>query len=205
MAAYRLTRSTRLGRGRAVALDMPPPNRGSQAHLASCARCWTSQHSGASRRSPYWSRQGNAHSFCRLCVVYVCGLCVPRLLARKQLDDDELDLTLVLLMMMLFDARCCVVQWRATRGGLNNAIDLVRLIRKEHGDWFCVAVAGYVPNRGCVMASLPSQRFSPFPEAVNVSMCPSACMPPMCVWRAGTQKLTLSAGIRRTCHLPSKP
>lgn len=28
-------------------------------------------------------------------------------------------------------------------GGLNNAIDLVRLIREEHGDYFCVAVAGY--------------------------------------------------------------
>jgi methylenetetrahydrofolate reductase (NADPH) len=27
--------------------------------------------------------------------------------------------------------------------GLSYAIDLVRLIRREHGDYFCIAVAGH--------------------------------------------------------------
>ncbi|CAN0144090.1 unnamed protein product [Ascophyllum nodosum] len=33
--------------------------------------------------------------------------------------------------------------WEAAEGGLRHAIDLVRLIRKEHGDYFGVAVAGH--------------------------------------------------------------
>lgn len=37
---------------------------------------------------------------------------------------------------------CCHNQWRPVAGGLSNAVDLVRLIREEHGDYFCVAVAG---------------------------------------------------------------
>jgi methylenetetrahydrofolate reductase (NADPH) len=34
-------------------------------------------------------------------------------------------------------------KWQAVPGGFSNAIELVRLIRELHGDWFCVAVAGY--------------------------------------------------------------
>lgn len=34
-------------------------------------------------------------------------------------------------------------KWQRTAGGFSNAVELVRLIREEHGDWFCVAVAGY--------------------------------------------------------------
>ena len=34
-------------------------------------------------------------------------------------------------------------QWRPPRGGFRNAIELVRLIREEHGDYFCIGVAGY--------------------------------------------------------------
>lgn len=34
-------------------------------------------------------------------------------------------------------------RWRPCKGGFKNAVELVRLIRKEHGDYFCVAVAGY--------------------------------------------------------------
>lgn len=33
--------------------------------------------------------------------------------------------------------------WRPVAGGLANAVELVRLIREEHGDYFCVAVAAY--------------------------------------------------------------
>ncbi|KAI9190047.1 methylenetetrahydrofolate reductase (NAD(P)H) met13 [Blastocladiella emersonii ATCC 22665] len=33
--------------------------------------------------------------------------------------------------------------WTACDGGFNHAIDLVRYIREKHGDWFCIAVAGY--------------------------------------------------------------
>ncbi len=34
-------------------------------------------------------------------------------------------------------------KWQATEGGFNNAVDLVRYIKEQHGDWFGVAVAGY--------------------------------------------------------------
>jgi methylenetetrahydrofolate reductase (NADPH) len=34
-------------------------------------------------------------------------------------------------------------KWEATAGGLTNAIDLVKLIREEHGDYFGIAVAGH--------------------------------------------------------------
>jgi len=33
--------------------------------------------------------------------------------------------------------------WGAVNNGFNNAIELVRLIRSEHGDHFCIGVAGY--------------------------------------------------------------
>jgi len=34
-------------------------------------------------------------------------------------------------------------EWTATEGGFNCALDLVKYIRKETGDYFCVAIAGY--------------------------------------------------------------
>ena len=33
--------------------------------------------------------------------------------------------------------------WAATEGGFNCALDLVKYIRAEHGDYFCLSVAGY--------------------------------------------------------------
>lgn len=33
--------------------------------------------------------------------------------------------------------------WEAAEGGLRHAVDLVRLIREEHGDYFGIAVAGH--------------------------------------------------------------
>lgn len=33
--------------------------------------------------------------------------------------------------------------WEKTEGGLSYGVDLVKLIREEHGDWFGIAVAGY--------------------------------------------------------------
>jgi len=33
--------------------------------------------------------------------------------------------------------------WEATEGGFNCALDLVKYIRAEHGDYFCLSVAGY--------------------------------------------------------------
>jgi len=35
------------------------------------------------------------------------------------------------------------ISWEPTPGGCNSAIDLVKLIRKEHGNYFCIAVAGF--------------------------------------------------------------
>ncbi|DAZ93974.1 TPA: hypothetical protein N0F65_005485, partial [Lagenidium giganteum] len=34
-------------------------------------------------------------------------------------------------------------RWKPIPNGLNNAVDLIRLIREEHGDYFCIACAGY--------------------------------------------------------------
>jgi methylenetetrahydrofolate reductase (NADPH) len=34
-------------------------------------------------------------------------------------------------------------KWKPVPGGFSNAVELVRMIREEHGDFFCVAVAGY--------------------------------------------------------------
>jgi len=34
-------------------------------------------------------------------------------------------------------------KWTATEGGFNSALDLVQFIRKNHGDYFCMSVAGY--------------------------------------------------------------
>jgi len=34
-------------------------------------------------------------------------------------------------------------KWTATEGGFNSALDLVRFIRKNHGDYFSISVAGY--------------------------------------------------------------
>merc|ERR1719359_2135792 len=34
-------------------------------------------------------------------------------------------------------------EWTATEGGFSHAVDLVRFIRKEFGDFFCIAIAAY--------------------------------------------------------------
>jgi methylenetetrahydrofolate reductase (NADPH) len=34
-------------------------------------------------------------------------------------------------------------KWAAVEGGFNNAVDLVRYVREQHGDWFGISVAGY--------------------------------------------------------------
>jgi len=34
-------------------------------------------------------------------------------------------------------------KWEATEGGFAYAADLVKYIREEHGDHFCICVAGY--------------------------------------------------------------
>jgi methylenetetrahydrofolate reductase (NADPH) len=40
---------------------------------------------------------------------------------------------------------CCAgaPQWEPVSGGVRNAAELVRLIRQEHGDYFCIFVAGH--------------------------------------------------------------
>lgn len=34
-------------------------------------------------------------------------------------------------------------EWKPIPGGCKNAIDLVKLIRQEHGDYFCIGIAGF--------------------------------------------------------------
>jgi methylenetetrahydrofolate reductase (NADPH) len=50
------------------------------------------------------------------------------------------------------------INWRPIKDGLNNAIDLVKLIRAEHGDYFCIAVAGFPEGHPY---SAPSRNASP--------------------------------------------
>ena len=45
-------------------------------------------------------------------------------------------------------------------GGLDNAIDLVRLIRAEHGDHFCIAVGGFPEGHPTTMANLSPRKLS---------------------------------------------
>lgn len=55
-------------------------------------------------------------------------------------------------------------QFKPVPGGFRNAIDLVRLIRAEHDDYFCIAVAGYPEvhneawNSPCLPPSEQAQR-----------------------------------------------
>jgi methylenetetrahydrofolate reductase (NADPH) len=68
------------------------------------------------------------------------------------------NLAIYYLLLLLLQARAAGIQnvlalrgdpskgsakWEATAGGLTNAIDLVKLIREEHGDYFGIAVAGH--------------------------------------------------------------
>lgn len=46
-------------------------------------------------------------------------------------------------------------KWTATEGGFNCALDLVRFIRMKHGDYFCVAVAGYPEGHPDVIEEVP--------------------------------------------------
>merc|ERR1719389_1366242 len=39
--------------------------------------------------------------------------------------------------------RCKDQGWTATEGGFKHAVDLVKFIRKEFGDYFCIGVAAY--------------------------------------------------------------
>jgi methylenetetrahydrofolate reductase (NADPH) len=34
-------------------------------------------------------------------------------------------------------------KWEAVEGGFGYALDLIRFIREEFGDYFCIAIAGY--------------------------------------------------------------
>ena len=40
--------------------------------------------------------------------------------------------------------------WEATEGGFTCGLDLVKHIRKHHGDFFCISVAGYPEGPCCV-------------------------------------------------------
>jgi methylenetetrahydrofolate reductase (NADPH) len=47
--------------------------------------------------------------------------------------------------------------WAAVEGGFNCALDLVKFIRAEHGDYFCLSIAGYPeghPNRMTVVKDM---------------------------------------------------
>ncbi len=76
------------------------------------------------------------------------------------------------------------INWRPIKDGLRNAIDLVKLIRAEHGDYFCIAVAGFPEghpysstSRGSTPASkglnLDSANSPPRPPAQNGGNSPT--------------------------------
>lgn len=47
-------------------------------------------------------------------------------------------------------------EWKATAGGFACALDLVRFIRKEHGDFFHISVAGYPEGHPTVIKPVPA-------------------------------------------------
>lgn len=50
------------------------------------------------------------------------------------------------------------LSWEPISGGCKNAVDLVRLIRKEHGDYFCIGIAGF-PEGHPYSTPFPTPRF----------------------------------------------
>ncbi|KAJ2724333.1 methylenetetrahydrofolate reductase 1 [Coemansia sp. Benny D115] len=55
--------------------------------------------------------------------------------------------------------------WTPCDGGFSHAVDLVRYIRQEYGDYFCIGVAGY--PEGHVESQDPEDDFRHFLEKVN--------------------------------------
>lgn len=49
-------------------------------------------------------------------------------------------------------------KWEATDGGFTCALDLVKHIRKEHGDFFCLSVAGYPEGHPTVIKDVEEGR-----------------------------------------------
>ncbi len=53
-------------------------------------------------------------------------------------------------------------KWQAVEGGFTCALDLVTHIRKEHGDYFCLSVAGYPEGHPTVIKDVaPGQQLTP--------------------------------------------
>ena len=70
-------------------------------------------------------------------------------------------------------------RWEATEGGFACALDLVRHIRENYGDWFCVSVAGYPEGHPrCVHHDHRKSRYTghkgrldPFARSYRTSRC----------------------------------
>lgn len=53
-------------------------------------------------------------------------------------------------------------EWKAIEGGFTCALDLIRFIRKEHGDWFGISCAGYPEGHPNRISAMPADHvFSP--------------------------------------------
>ena len=59
-------------------------------------------------------------------------------------------------------------KWEATDGGFNCALDLVKYIRKEYTDYFCVSVAGYPEGHPTVIQDVEEGRVLTDSEAKRV-------------------------------------
>jgi methylenetetrahydrofolate reductase (NADPH) len=59
-------------------------------------------------------------------------------------------------------------EWTATEGGLTCALDLVKLMRKEHGDFFHISVAGYPEGHPNVIKRVEAERKLTESEAKRV-------------------------------------
>lgn len=61
----------------------------------------------------------------------------------KQIMKTARDLGIQNILALRGDPPKGSLSWEPYPGGCENAIDLVKLIRKEHGDYFCIGVAGF--------------------------------------------------------------
>eukprot|EP01035_Chromulina_nebulosa_P036670 gene36670-49423_t len=77
----------------------------------------------------------------------------------KQILKAAKDMGIQNILALRGDPAKGAISWEPTPRGCANAVDLVRLIRKEHGDHFCIGVAGF-PEGHPYSTPFPTPRYS---------------------------------------------